>query len=206
MNDAAETDGKPPPPRKSDRYDIAGAAIGREIAVWLREFHGRGNLIPVPEGIQQAAKGLACQFAVVGFMKTAPERTIRLATQVIPVVQSTSTSPPDEPLVLPDSRSATSRALLLGLEQIFLGRDLHPHDPDEAVASALKSLREAIPYDKLPRAFREPTTDQLRQAADVMRLHITLGKAGGRGGKTVTPRGAAERFAAVFGLKSPKSW
>jgi hypothetical protein len=61
MNDATETDGSPPPPRKSDRYDIA---------VWLREFHGRGNLIPVPEGIQQAAKGLACQFAVVGFMKT----------------------------------------------------------------------------------------------------------------------------------------
>jgi hypothetical protein len=31
------------------------------------------------------------------------------------------------------------------------------------VASALKSLREAIPYDKVPRAFREPTTDQLQQ-------------------------------------------
>lgn len=79
---------------------------------------------------------------------------------------------------------------------------LHERLGDEYMPKQLLQV-EPSAAGKFPRVKPE-FRSSLRKAASVLAgLHVTVNKAGGRGGKRVSPWGAARLFAAEFGLSMP---
>ena len=92
-------------------------------------------------------------------------------------------------------------ALVNLFEVLWPGIALRHKRPKERVEACLEVLRGSV--DDLPRNLREPRPDHLEKAARVTQhLKVTHAKAGRT---TVSPWGAAQRFAKAFGVPFPRN-